>query len=301
MEQTMAQTENNTGLLARLSHELADATATIAPFLVRVDDGTRFTATGVSIGGGYIVGASHAVESDDVSVITADGTRHAATLVGRDGDTDIALLKVDGDLPAAPTVSGTPRTGEIALAVARPGEMGLTATLGLVSQVQETETDGNAEYIVSTDAALYPGFSGGALVTAGGAMIGLLNRLYGRGAGVALGVPLVLRVAEHLKAHGTKRPGYLGVRTQLVALPDILRTSQNIPQTRGLLVVSVQPGSAAETAGLFLGDTLLAINGNPIEDVDALRHHLVAGETITITALRGGTIATVTATVAGAE
>ncbi len=301
MEQTMQTNQTDTGVLARLSDELAAATAIIAPFLVRVDDGTRFTATGVSLGGGYIVGASHAVESDDVSVITADGTRHAATLVGRDSDTDIALLKVEADLPAAPTVTGTPRTGELALAVARPGDLGLTATLGLVSQVQETETDGNAEYIVSTDAVLYPGFSGGALITTGGAMIGLLNRLYGRGAGVALGVPLVLRVAEHLKAHGTKRPGYLGVRTQLVALPETLRTSQNIPQTRGLLVVSVQPGSAAEAAGLFLGDTLLAVNGSPVEDVDALRHHLVAGETITIATLRGGATTTITATVAGTE
>ncbi len=301
MEQTTQPTGTDAGDLARFSGQLADAAARIAPFVTRIDDGTRLTASGVSIGGGYIVGASHAVESDDVSVITADGTRHAAKLIGRDNDSDIVLLKVEADLPAAPAASGTPRPGELVLALGRPGESGLTVTLGVVSQVQETETDGNAEYILTTDAALYPGFSGGALVDTQGAMVGLLNRLFGRGAGVALGVPLVTRVAEYLKAHGTKRPGYLGVRTQLVALPEALRTAQSLTQTRGLLVMSVQPGSSAEAAALFLGDTLVAVNGNPVEDVDALRHHLIAGEMITITVLRGGALSTVSAAVAATE
>jgi len=298
----MANDESNTGFLARLSEELATATATIATTVVRVDDTTRLTASGVSLGDGYIVAASHAVERDDeLSIVTADGTRHAVVLVGRDRDTDIALLKADVELPAAPLVTAAPRVGEIAVAVARPGEMGLTATLGLVSQIQETETEGNAEFIVSTDATLFPGFSGGALINASGAMIGLLNRLYGHGAGVALGASLVVRVVERLKVKGTTRPGYLGVRTQLVPLQDSTRTAQSIEQLHGLLIVSVQPGSAAEAAGLLIGDTLLSVDNHAIEDVDALRHHLIAGETITIGILRGGAVATVTATVAGTE
>lgn len=290
-----------TGELSRLSDDLAAAVATAAPYVVRIDDGTRLTASGVSLGGGYFAGASHAVESDEPTVVTADGSRHAATLIGRDEHTDIAVLKVAADIPAAPTITGTPRPGELALAVARPGEMGLTATFGVVSQVQETETNGVPEYIVTTDAAIYPGFSGGVLVNTRGEMIGLLNRMYGRGAGVALGVPLVLRVAEGLKTHGTRRPGYLGVRTQLVALPDALRMTNNMTQSRGLLLVSVAPGSTAEAAGLFLGDTLLSVNDAPVEDVDALREHLIAGDTITLQVLRGGAISTVTAAVAASE
>lgn len=297
-------TENNTaptGDLTRLSDDLATAAAVIAPFVVRLDDGTRLTAGGVSLGGGFIAGASHAVESDEVAVITADGVRHAATVVGRDEPTDIALLKVDADLPAAPVVTETPRVGQLALAVARPGEAGLTATLGVVSRVQETQTGDVPEYIVSTDAGIYPGFSGGALVSTRGEMIGLLNRMYGRGMGVALGVPLVRRVAEELKTHGSRRPGYLGIRTQLVALPDAVRTALGSPQTGGLLIVSVAPGSAAETAGLFLGDTLLAVNGAAVEDVDTLRAHLIAGDPITLQVLRGGAVSEITATVAASE
>lgn len=298
----MANNEPAENYLAKLSEGLATATATIATSVVRVDDNTRLTASGVSLGGGYIVAASHAVEQDDeLSVVAHDGTRYAAKLVGRDTDTDLVVLKIDGDIPAATAVTTPPRVGEIVVAVARPGEFGLTATLGLVSHVQETETEGTPEYIVSTDATLYPGFSGGALVNVNGEIIGLLNRLYGRGAGVALGIPLVTRVAEYLKAHGSKRPGYLGVRSQLVPLPDTIRTAQNIAQNHGLLVVSVQPGSAADTAGLLLGDTLLSVNDSPVEDVDTLRHHLIAGQTITIGILRGGAVNTVTATVAGAE
>ncbi|MBC8139935.1 MAG: trypsin-like peptidase domain-containing protein [Armatimonadetes bacterium] len=297
----MTETTKPTGDLSRLSDDLATATATIAPFIVRVDDGTRLTASGVSLGGGFIAGASHAVESDDVSVVTADGTRHRATVVGRDEATDIAILKVEADLPAAPVVTVTPHPGELVLAVARPGDAGLTVTLGVVSQVQETQTGGTNEYIVTTDAGVYPGFSGGALVNTRGEMIGLLNRMYGRGAGVALGVPLVIRAAEAIKAHGSRRPGYLGIRTQLVALPDALRIAQSMAQSGGLLIVSVAPGSAAESAGLFLGDTLLSVNGSPLEDVNALREHLIAGDTITLQVLRGGAVSEITATVAASE
>ncbi len=286
-----------TANLSSLSDDLASATALIAPFVVRLDDGTRLTASGVSLGGGFVAGASHAVESDEVTVVTGDGTRHVASVVGRDEATDIALLKVESDLPAAPVIAETPRLGELALAVARPGDAGLTVTLGVVSQVRETQTAGTDEYIVTTDAGVYPGFSGGALTNARGEMIGLLNRMYGRGAGVALGVPLVLRVAAELKAHGSRRPGYLGIRTQAVVLPQSAQTGQ----VNGLLLVSVAPGSAAESAGLFLGDTILSVNGVAVEEVDALRQHLIAGDTITLTILRGGAVSEITATVAASE
>jgi len=231
-------------------------------------------------------------------VVTADGGRHTAELVGRDPDTDLAVLKVEAiGLPAlAVADGGTPAVGTLALAVARPGEYGLTATLGLVSNVQETETDGAPEYVLSTDAVLYPGFSGGALVNTRGEMLGLLNRLYGRGMGVAVGAPLVSRVVGQIKAHGNVKRGYLGVRTQLVALPEALRASLNVAQSHALLVLSVETGSPAEKAGLLLGDTLLEVNGKAVEDVGELKRHLLAGKSVAVTISRGGARQEMTAT-----
>lgn len=292
-----AQTPQTTAPLdfAALSEAAARVVEIAAPSLVRVDDGSRLTATGIIWREeGVVVTTSHGVEQDDnLSVVFADGSRHEAQLTGRDNETDIAVLRVKaGGLAAIGQggASSSPLVGSLALAIARPGDMGLAATLGLVSSRVDTETAGNAEYIVSTDAVLYPGFSGGALVGANGILIGLLNRMYGRGMGVALGTPLVNRVVDTLLAHGRVPRGYLGVRTQLVALPDSLRTSQNIEQTRGLLVAQVEPGSPAETGGLLLGDTLLAINGQSVQDVGDLRQHLHAGQTVTLRVLRGGTV-----------
>lgn len=117
---TQRNSKPMTDIYSAQSAQLADAAERIAPFLVRVDDGTRLSATGVSLGGGYFASASHAVESDDAVIVTPDGVRHGATLAGRDEATDIALLKIAADTPVAPLFAGTPRVGELALAVARP-------------------------------------------------------------------------------------------------------------------------------------------------------------------------------------
>lgn len=291
---------------ASLSDTLADAVAKAALSVVRVDDGSRLTATGViwQAENGVIVTTSHGVERDEeIAIETADGTRHAATLAGRDADTDLAVLRVE-EAASLPTAieraegASEARVGQIALALGRPGEAGLQATLGVVSAKRETQTGGAPEFILQTDAALLPGFSGGPLIDARGRMLGLANRLYGRGGlGVALGTPLVARVTDALLAHGRVRRGYLGVRTQLVPLPDALRSALGVAQERALLVVQVESGSPAEQAGLFLGDILLTINGQSVQDVDQLRHHLRAGEAVTLQIARGGSLTQLAATV----
>lgn len=294
------------GTFARISEGLADAVATVAASVVRVDDGSMLTASGIIWeADGVIVAASHAVEADEgVSVIFGDGTRLDATLVGRDRDSDIAVLTVSAvGLPAIPreTNETAVRVGNLAVAVARPGDAGLVATLGVISRKQETQTDGNPEYILNTDAILYPGFSGGPLVSADGKMLGLIDRLFGGGMGVALGTPLVARVVDSIRAEGTTQRGYLGVRTQLVGLPENLRAGLGLAQERGLLVANVEMGSAAETAGILLGDTLLKLNDTLLEDVFDLRRHLKAGREVNLTVLRGGQIQQLTATVGAAK
>ncbi|MDX1933003.1 MAG: trypsin-like peptidase domain-containing protein [Capsulimonadales bacterium] len=289
------------GTLTAFSGELAAAVARTGESLVRVDDGSRFTATGILWDTGLVVTTSHGVERDEeIVVITADGVRHAATLVGRDADSDIAVLKTADSL-SAPIAKETDeqavRVGHLALAVARPGDNGLTATLGLITRKYETETEGNPEYILNTDAILYPGFSGGALIGVEGKLLGLLNRLFGQGLGVALGVPLVERIVGLLVAHGKMPRGYLGIRTQVVALPENLRAGLALAQERGLLISGVSPQSPADTAGLLLGDTLLKVNGQPIQDTEELKRYLRVGQTIAVTLLRGGVPTELSATI----
>ncbi len=300
----MAQTETATvsGGLAAFSEDLAGAVETAAASVVRVDDGSHLTASGtIWSADGVIVTTSHGVERDEeLTVELADGSSHAATLVGRDGDTDIAVLRIEGatGLAAIARAETTGvRVGQIALALGRPGDLGLLATVGIVSSRRDSQTNGHEEYILSTDADLYPGASGGALVNAQGGFVGLLNRMYGRGLGVALGTPLVARVVDTLLAHGRIPRGYLGIRTQLVAIPAHLKVSLNLSQVQGLLVVNVDANSPAEQGGLLLGDTLLTIGGEAVQDVGTLRRYLHAGHPVPIQILRGGALVSLTPTV----
>lgn len=289
--------------LTAFSAALADVVAAVAPAVVRVDDGTRLTATGLVWESGVVVTTSHGTERDDeLFVVTHEGTRLSAQLIGRDPESDIAVLRVDAALdPIARTKDAVePRLGQLALALGRPGDYGLTATLGILASVQSTQTQGTPEYIVTTDADLYPGVSGGALLAADGSLIGLLNRYFGRGLGVALGTPLVARVVAALLAHGRVPRGHLGVRMQQVALPDTLRVTHSLAQEYGLLVVHVEPGSAADQAGVLLGDTLVTLDGAPLDDVSGLRDRLAAGRAFTLEVLRGGQRTTIVGT-AGAS
>jgi S1-C subfamily serine protease len=279
-------------LLAGLSNELAGVVERAAPSVVRVEDGSRLTATGlVWSGEGVIVTTSHGVERDDnLSIETADGSLYRAQLLGRDLDTDIAVLRADtkGLLAFQSADLNDARVGHLALALGRPGTSGLQATIGVISARQETQTHGQPGYILHTDAVLYPGFSGGALVNMNGELVGMVNRMFGRGAGVAVGTPVLAQIVGALLAHGKIRRGYLGVRSQRVALPEALVKSLNLNQERGLLILQVEAGSPAEKGGLLLGDTLLAINGRALSDVDDLRQHLQANQTVTMSILRAG-------------
>lgn len=281
--------------LQEFSSDLAAVVSGAAESVVRVDDGSRLTATGIVWSAdGVILTTSHGVERDeDIAVELGDGRRLAATVAGRDDESDLAVLRVAGEgLRAIPRAgSGDAQVGILVLALGRPGYAGLQATLGIISSRVEAQTDGKAEYLLGTDADLYPGFSGGPLVDMAGQLVGLANLNFGRGQGVALGVPILEHVTETLLTQGTVKRGFLGISTQAVALPDSLRTALGLTQERGLLVVQVGTGSAAEAGGLLLGDILLAVAEQATEDADTLRRLMrarQAGQIVALSLARGG-------------
>ena len=296
-------TNETNSLLAGLSAELANITERVGASVVRVDDGTRLTATGIIWSAdGIIVTTSHGVERDeDVVVELANGTRLAATLIGRDPDTDIAALRVAATgLPAVEIAADdAAKIGQFVLALGRPGTSGLHATFGIISARIDSQSEGGPETVLHTDAGFYPGFSGGPLVSATGQVVGLNNLMFGRGKGVSLGVSIVRHVVAGLLTHGKMPRGYLGVRTQAAGLPAHLIESLKLTQETGLLIAQVEPNSPAEQGGLLLGDTLLGVGGQAVSDVDSLRaqlrqHH--AGQEIALNLLRGGALLTLNVT-----
>ena len=288
----------NQGVLQSLSRDLEGAVESASRSVVRIDDGTRLTASGtIWSSDGIIVATSHGVESDDdLTVETADGTIHKATLVGRDPESDIAVLKVDAkDLPALPQAPvDSIKVGAIVLALGRPGRAGLQATLGIVSSIHGRRVRIEEGLLIHTDAVFYPGFSGGALINTEGQFVGLVNVGFGRGRGVAFGASVVKEVVDALLQNGQIKRGYLGIGSQPARLPE-----GAAKQSFGLLVTSVVPGSAAHLGGILLGDAILTINGNSITDPHELRHALRSGregDKAVLEVLRVGEIKTLNVT-----
>jgi S1-C subfamily serine protease len=288
--------QSNENVLQSLSDRLADAVEHAGKYVVRVDDGSRLTATGIAWSAdGLVVATSHGTErDDDLAIFTGDGERHAATLVGRDEESDIVLLRVSDSARLTPAELGddnAARLGQLVIAVGRPGLGGLQATLGIVGLTREMTSAGRVEHLIGTDATLYPGFSGGPLIDVAGRVLGVNNRAFGRGQTIAIGVTLIRHVVDSLLTGGTVKRGYLGVSTQAVILPETLRTNLSVAQRNGLLVVQVAEGGPAEKAGLTLGDTLLKLNGQELDAVDDLRYRLrstQAGETVALNFVHGG-------------
>lgn len=293
-----------TDTLSQLSDDLASAVGATAPVVARVEARRRLPASGIVWSAdGVVVTAHHVIERDEgITVGFDDGESVPATLVGRDPSTDLAVLRASatGLTPGEWSASDGLRVGHLALAIGRPGRS-VQATLGIVSALAHgwrSPTGGRLDPYMQTDVAMYPGFSGGPLVDAGGKVIGLNTTALHRGINVAIPAETVRRVVETLLAHGRIQRGYLGVGTQPVRLPEALARSAG--QETGLLVVSVEPGSPAEVAGLLLGDTIVALAGQPVRYLDDLLAALPGdqvGVEATARILRGGEVREVGVTI----
>ena len=294
----------HTDTLSALSDGMADAVASVATAVVRVNGRRRRAGSGVVIAQNTVLTASHVLErEEDLSVETADGRTLSARFAGRDHSSDLAVLKVEGlDIEPATPVEGDARVGQISLAVGSPsrGE-GPRATLGVVSAVGgpvRSRRGPRLERYIQTDAAPYPGFSGGPLIDARGNVLGILVSGWGRGAAFAIPADIAWRTAGTLSEQGSVKRGYLGILSQPVRLPD--GQSLGLTQRGGLLVVGVEDGSPADRGGLIVGDILATLDGQPVEDTDDLLVLLAGnrvGRAVPVKLVRGGELAEVQITV----
>jgi S1-C subfamily serine protease len=195
--------------------------------------------------------------------------------------------------PAEKTVQEV-RVGEMVLALGRPSKEGIEASLGIVCAVSgpvRTGRGGMLERYLRTDTIPFPGFSGGPLVDTEGRVVGLNTSGLAHGAAITIPAALAWSDAENLAKFGYVKRSYLGIRSQLVSLSPDLQKALGREQEEGLLLVSVESGSPAEVGGLFVGDILVAIDGQLVSDHDELLVYLtgqVVGKATSIQILRGG-------------
>jgi len=263
-------------VLQHISTALAATVEAASAGVVRVEARRRLAATGIVWSpDGTVVTAHHVVEHDEpISVGLPDGQTVAATLIGRDPTTDLAVLRAQttGLTPPrwAESEGDSLRVGHLALALGRPGQT-IQATLGIVSVFGDswrTPGGGLIDRYLQTDVVMYPGFSGGPLVNASGQVVGLNTSALLRNISLTVPIPTLRRVVSMLLIHGRVRRGFIGVSIQPVRLPAAL--AQQLGQETGLLLVAVEPQGPAEKGGLLLGDTLVALDHAPVRQHDDL-------------------------------
>lgn len=286
-------TENS---LVALSDAMADAVEKAGASTVTVDARHRMPASGIAFAFELVLTADHVVErEDDIAVWLPNGSRVNAALAGRDPGNDLAVLKLSVPTTAvAEVATASARVGQLALAVGRPSQDGLQASLGVISALGgpvRTGSGGLLEKYLQTDAIPYPGFSGGPLVDATGRVLGVNTSGLARGVSLAIPAALAWQVADTLARHGSVRRGYLGIRSQPVTLAAAAQGKLGRNQSTGLLLVGIEDGSPAADGGLIVGDILVGIGESVIDDPDELLARLsgtLVGQQVEVEVLRGG-------------
>jgi S1-C subfamily serine protease len=284
-------------LLDAYSSAVIHAVETVGPAVVKIEaargggSGVLFTPDGL------ILTNSHVVEkSGTLNVVMTDGRSLRGDPIGQDGDTDLAVIRVDGSALPFATLgdSRLVRVGQIAIAIGNPYGFHHSVTAGVVSALGRSlraRSGRLMDDIIQTDAALNPGNSGGPLVTTRGDVIGVNTAtiLTAQGLCFAIASNTARFVAARLIRDGRIRRSYIGVAGQTVPIPRAVARENQLAVTSGVFVVSIEPGSPAARAGLKDGDVVIAFAGTPVTGIDDL-HRLLTderiGESTAVTILR---------------
>jgi len=230
----------------------------------------------------------------EIEVRLSDDRKFAATLVGRDPKTDLAVVKIDpgaGRLTAAVLGdSDKLRIGQWAIAIGNPFGLDRTVTVGIISATGRTRV-GVATYeaFIQTDASINPGNSGGPLLNLDGRVIGINTAIVSSGQGIGFAIPINMarEVMTQLIAKGRVVRGWLGISIQ--DLTDDLAAGFGVSSKGGVLVADVLKDSPAEAAGMKPGDIIVELGGAPIKEVTDLQKRVAAippGRAVALTVLR---------------
>lgn len=235
---------------------------------------------------GFILTNSHVVHgAEKLQVHLADARTYSASLVGEDEETDLAVIRINAPhLPHAQLGdSSRLRVGQVAVAIGSPFGFQQTVTAGVISALgrsMRAQSGRPIDNIIQTDAALNPGNSGGPLVDSQGEVIGVNTAIImpAQGLCFAIASNTALWVAAWLIKEGRIRRSYIGVQGQTAPIHPRVARFHRLSNAQGFLVLSTEPGSPAQQAGLREGDMIVGFKGNPILGIDDLHRRLVAAE-----------------------
>jgi serine protease Do len=229
------------------------------------------------------------------SVLREKGRLVNATIVGQDRETDIAVLKIE-EAEKLPFLhfadSEALHEGQLVLAFGSPLGLDNSVTMGIISSTARQVRPQDPMIYIQTDAAINPGNSGGPLVDSDGKVVGINTFIFtnsGGSEGIGFAAPsnIVRSVYEQIRTHGRVRRGQIGVLTQTIT--PLLTETLGLAREHGVLIEDVAPSSAAEAAGLKIGDVVVALNGKPMENARQMGVNIYqnAGKTIKLDVVRG--------------
>jgi S1-C subfamily serine protease len=276
---------SDAALMDAYSNAVVDVVEAVSPAVVHVQvRSSRGGRAGHGSGSGVIVSPdglvltnNHVVDSaQSITLSQGDGQRFGARLVGRDPDTDLAVLRAETSERlryARLADSKKLRPGQIAIAIGNPLGFQSTVTAGIISAVGRSLRAENGRLIddvIQTDAALNPGNSGGPLLNSAGHAIGINTATIMGAQGLCFAV--ASNTAEYvlmqILTHGRVRRGVLGIVAEHVVLPQSVRHKLGLAQPGAIGIRSVQNRGPAEMAGLVAGDILISLDGTPIAGAD---------------------------------
>jgi S1-C subfamily serine protease len=290
--------------LTEFSNNLTDAVEKGGASTILVDGRKRYPASGIAYTADLVLTADHVVtREENIQVTLPDGKSLEATLAGRDPGSDLALLRLAEKALTPAQTSDSIKVGQLVIALGRPNDKGVQASAGIVTSINgpaRTHRGGLLDEFVRSETTPYPGFSGGPLINTEGEALGLNTSGLTRGSSLTIPVNVAWRIADSLAKHGSVKRGYLGVRTQPAEIPEASRKALKREQSRGLLVLWMEENGPAQSGGLFVGDTITAVGGQPVSDPEDLFSALnseTVGKPTPVEVLRGGKPETVDVTV----
>ncbi|AFT88345.1 S1C family serine protease [Paraburkholderia phenoliruptrix] len=248
---------------------------------------------------GYLLTNSHVVHgATHIQVTLADGAKFDADLVGDDPGSDLAVLRIGSPEPLPHVELGDSsklRVGQIAIAVGNPLGLAQTVTTGVVSALGRSlrSNSGRMIYdVIQTDAALNPGNSGGPLINSAGQVIGVNTAIIPGAQAIcfATAIDTAKWVIMQIFAHGRVRRAYIGVAGTTTPLSRRVQRYFGLTAQSAVHVMEIVKGSPAATGGLRTDDTIVAVDSQPVQDVDALQRTLDASridKPVNVTVLRG--------------
>jgi S1-C subfamily serine protease len=293
-------------VLETLSNEFAMAAEAVGGSVVAIYGRRWLPSSGIQWRKGVLVTADHAIRrEEDITVVVEGGKSVKANLAGRDPSTDLAILKLseDGALPVPQFAdSATAKLGYLVLALGRSRTATLVASAGIIGGLSgewQPRRGGRVDQHIRLDLELYPGFSGGPLVSPQGMVLGVNTRGLTRGRGVTIPNVTVNRAVDELLEKGHIARPYLGLAMQPVAVPESLRGKVAASVSSALLAVHVEKSGPAEKAGVQLGDIIVELRSKPVEDTGDIQDLLGSakvGDVVNVTVLRGGAPVTLAVT-----